>query len=939
MNIEKIERCVVKIECIPNEEDEDKILGTGFFIDKNLVITSGHVIDEYYSDCYNVEVITYNSKRIKAKPLSSCKEGDLIVILKIEEDIDEIEGLLFTNNYEPNRDDKFLIFGYPKIKINEGFIQDGQVSRKKQIVNSNSDIELKLDSNSKIPDYSGYSGSPFIINGMLVGVVQEQTIVGGQALSIGVSSFQMIKEFIPKKYVTEDRYKKKLKYDIKKYTESQIQQNIKTKKYIPEIFIENGNLKEKCRFMTDPVLFYKKILEDIERFEFIELNRKFNVLRLNKFTININSNLKDNINLFNLREKSREIKVFLESKVSELEQIISNLNPDDFDYNEKDYIYDIKSSMNAKNIINNWIDLVDMLNYKCILITEHAGQGKTNFICDLTKNVLIKKSIDTLYINAIDLSYDSIELSIERIILERLGYNFNSFISKIEDIAKEKNKPFVIVIDGLNENSDIDKFRQNLELFIKKIRDYEFVRLVMTCRIELFEERFNNLKKYYNDYIKNVDTLRKVSDVFEERIYNGYLEHFSITETQINELAKYRLLQNTLLLRVFCETYKGKVLPPQNDICMFDLFEEYWKVKISQISKRYLLPEFIFEKLLDKILNYMITNQLYNKIEISKLMLTNDEYNLLKKLLDEDILFRKDEKILKGLRNITVEVISFVFDEFRDYALANFIMLHFDNYDRKEYTNLIKNITNKKNEVSEGVSKYLFFESKKIKNDEFDEILKNQEWYKEVYTKNIFSVNDEYITPEDISKILNGIKLDKRLGWYIVYNLLSRYDESVYKKLGISLLIDTIKNFNDKEYNDYIAPIANSYINEDENFIISNYDVKVNPRKHSIFKFIITILNTDYYKYLHIYIEYTKEYLEKSIQNLKYFLNSNNTIIINNVRSIIRAIKQDILMNEVDKDIEDSIKYIEDNLSELERENNIILEWIQQSNLMEEDKK
>ena len=38
-----------------------------------------------------------------------------------------------------------------------------------------------------------------------------------------------------------------------------------------------------------------------------------------------------------------------------------------------------------------------------------------------------------------------------------------------------------------------------------------------------------------------------------------------------------------------------------------------------------------------------------------------------------------DEKILKGLRNITVEVISFVFDEFRDYALANFIMLHFDN--------------------------------------------------------------------------------------------------------------------------------------------------------------------------------------------------------------------------------------------------------------------
>ncbi|CEP99113.1 V8-like Glu-specific endopeptidase [[Clostridium] sordellii] len=915
MNLEEVEKSVVKIECIPNEEDEDIILGTGFFIDTNIVVTSGHVIDEYYTDDYNISIITYNGKKIKAKPLNSCKEGDLITILKLEEEIEEIHTLLFTKNYEINRADKFLIFGYPKVKIDGGHVQDGEVSRKRQNIKSNADLELKLDSSSRLPSYNGYSGSPFIINGMLVGVVQEQSIINGQALSIGVSSFDMTKQFIPEKYLIEDKHKKKLKDGVIEYTKSQINKNIETKKYIPEIFVENGNLKEKCRLMTDPILFYEKILEDIERYKFRGLNRILTILGLNKFTIDIDFDLKKNVNLYNVRDKSYQIKLLLESKKNELEILRKSLNPDNFNYNKKDYIYNIKSGLSDEWVIKDWIDLVDILNYRSLLITEHAGQGKTNFICDLTKNVLLNKSIDTLYINAVDLSFDSIELSLERIILDRLGYNFNSFIFNIEKITKEKNKPFVLVIDGLNENANINKFSQNLELFIERIKDYEFIRVVMTCRVELFDERFNNLKKYYNSYLKNIDTLRIVNDVFEERIYYGYLSHFGLSGSQIDEFAMNKLVNNTLLLRIFCETYRDKVLPPINDICIFDLFEEYWEVKIYQISQRYSLDKLIFEKLLDKILDYMISNQLYNKVEISALDLTTEELDLLKKLLDEDILFRKDEKVKKGLREITVYIISFVFDEFRDYALANFVMLHFDDYERKEYISLIKDITNKDNEVSEGISKYLFFESKKIKNDEFDEILRSQEWYMKVYTDNIFSVNDDYITQEDINIILTGIRSDISLGSYTIDNLLNRYDENVFKNLGISLLIDTIKNFNDEEYNDYIVPIAESYINKGDNFIISNYDVKVNSRKHSIFKFIVTILDTDYHRYLDIYIEYTREYLEKSIENLKYFLDSNNTIIINNIREIIRAIKrEDILTNELNKSIKDNIEYIETSL-------------------------
>ena len=40
---ERIEKCVVQVECINRFDNKDKELGSGFFIDKNIVVTASHL--------------------------------------------------------------------------------------------------------------------------------------------------------------------------------------------------------------------------------------------------------------------------------------------------------------------------------------------------------------------------------------------------------------------------------------------------------------------------------------------------------------------------------------------------------------------------------------------------------------------------------------------------------------------------------------------------------------------------------------------------------------------------------------------------------------------------------------------------------------------------------------------------------------------------------
>ena len=190
---ERIEKCVVQVECINRFDNKDKELGSGFFIDKNIVVTASHVISKYYDnpskyDIYIIPIKAEIDKDIKAIKVINGEYNDYVSLLQLEEEVKNINPMKFTLGYEIKRGDEYYAFGHPSAKKTVGHTIEDKVST---TVNRCQSIKIDWDLqivNQKLSTFEGFSGSPIIINNMLVGIIQVESKTNGQAISLGMSS-------------------------------------------------------------------------------------------------------------------------------------------------------------------------------------------------------------------------------------------------------------------------------------------------------------------------------------------------------------------------------------------------------------------------------------------------------------------------------------------------------------------------------------------------------------------------------------------------------------------------------------------------------------------------------------------------------------------------------------------------------------------------------
>jgi len=72
---------------------------------------------------------------------------------------------------------------------------------------------------------------------------------------------------------------------LKQLLTNQIEKQKKTAKYIPDIFVENHDAKETCRFFAVPENFWEKVLWDINKLNFNHLNRQLNRIGIKSFEV------------------------------------------------------------------------------------------------------------------------------------------------------------------------------------------------------------------------------------------------------------------------------------------------------------------------------------------------------------------------------------------------------------------------------------------------------------------------------------------------------------------------------------------------------------------------------------------------------------------------------------------------------------------------------
>lgn len=778
-----MEKYIVRVQSY--HKDECIEYGTGIMIAENFVLTPRHVT------CGDHHTVWICDKEDQAHII---KENNVAVVLEIGQS---------DNNYSVAdifSDDEIL--DEESVWSVSGFISSQQCEHRMSgsgIIFSLTeeaewDYHLAAITSGKTDNYQGLSGSPVLCDNRIVGILQMQAYNSSGALGVRMSSVKMFQDLLTKENFKPNVYQMLLKEACTQYAKGQINKNVTSKKYIADIFVEEGGYKENLRYFADPMLFLKKAICDAKTIDFENVN--FHLRKNGKQVIDF-SDLTENFSPTELEQVYSCLRDRISDAISWLKEFEEN---NDANISGLEKYYDIRqNSLNnsVKYYLSDIKDNIDFIGKKYILLTKDAGQGKTNFICEFALNFLMRKGYCSLYFNAYDFRENPMAFVKRKLSLDG-AYSFH-YANKI--LLWEWNsskRPTVIIIDGLNENTLVKNFGQCMRDFLEECQAYPYIKVIMTTRNEFLQERFAAIEEgTYSSVYKHIDMRYRGND-FKERIFWGYLCFFGITirENTLTNKSYDALTNDVLLLRFFCEVNENKKQIYVYDVYKYDVFRQYLNRKSLEYQKdqQVLNHQDSLYALLDKISAYMVREKTFFNIPSS--IFNETEQKLLYKMLDNEVIF-KDEQIMKtGMLMRNTVVISFTFDEFRDFCITNYILTHLT----EQHTFLtFWDQMNKENlTIREGVQKYIFYLARTESQEDLLPILEDLPEYENLYWRYIWGLEDRHFTAHDaeawrMQLIANGHHAKK-----IVHDLIGKYDCIFFVNINIRLLFEALDALADK---------------------------------------------------------------------------------------------------------------------------------------------
>jgi hypothetical protein len=670
---------------------------------------------------------------------------------------------------------------------------------------------------------------------------------------------------------------------------SQINSQINSGKYLKNTFLEVGNQKDYLRYFCSPIFYSDKIFDIIEVLDFRYLNICLEKKLQEPFLLEIEPFLieKESIGIDNSLDFFTRLHSHLEFK----KNFIGN-HPN---------LGNIRSSFEFK--VRDLVDDLVFFKSKVILITEMAGQGKTNFLCDFVENFLLKKNVLNVFLTGIEIKSDDIRKSIiKRIFPDDDDINFSDILEIVKEVCNKNNEYFIIIIDGINENYNTKEFSNSLELFISDMQKYDFVRIVLSCRSEYYKDNFTNLEdaSFSND-LTVIDSLmkRNVESKILEKFFNNYITHFNISFRHITEDVKGQLLSNFLLFRIFCETYENSDLDVIDNIYKEELFNNYYIKKTDEINKRLngsnLIGNIDIKNFIKKIISRMIEKKQYTNIVLDEILDSKDEKEVYVRFLDENILIKRDLINHGNSVLASSEVVNFTFDEFRDFLISDFLISNVFVKSKEEFSEFLLNEVNNDSPLIEGCSTFLFYKSRRIEDNELKAIIHAQNWFKKVFAKCIFNINDNDIKLSDkdtLKELLFDVSSSKT---NIIWNLI--FSGNV-KNLNIDYLFNNLLEMNEEQFklnfsdNFGLSNFRYNKINQEEilDFLSKKLDSGWvnNEIRHKFFELLIYMfLNEKSYYIKELYERYYFQNVKEATSQLKKVLNAKNEVLKDDINKFI----------------------------------------------------
>lgn len=681
---------------------------------------------------------------------------------------------------------------------------------------------------------------------------------------------------------------------LKRQVDKQLAKQINSEKYLKNTFIETGEQKDSLRYLCDPIFYAEKC--------FVEINM-MDLRVVNDFLVQ-KSHPSINIDFEQFNPSTKPITISNSSQI--FDKWYFHLKEKEYEFNS------IKiASMERLRIETKFkirINYVSFLKARVAIITEMAGQGKTNFLCDFTENFLTKRTIPTIFLTGPELNSSDLRQSILRKIFpDTIDFSFADLLLCIKDACYKDNKLFIVIIDAINENANPQEFSKSLEELISELLDYDFIRIVLSCRTEYYIKNFQTLEKssFKND-IQKVESLmsQHLDEELKNKILNIYFEYFGINWQRISNKAFNVLTRNFLLLRIFCDTYKNRNIEFIDNIYKEDLFESYYSFKSEEINIRLkgndeykLTGTFDIKNFIQTLVELMIETKCYVNIKLDSIIDKTQNKTMYVRFLDENILVRKD--ILpdeKGVFN-SPEVVNFTFDEFRDYLISSYLIKILYTASPEKFVSFIESELVDKSPLLEGCGTFLFFISRKAFEENLNKILTQQIWFDKVYLKNIFLLDETLITKYDVTVLKEKLNNNSPNNSTIILKLLNRYKIDEFKNLNINLLLEVLILFDDFRFKTVFASLFDqknsthspSAIMSDIVLIIKRVE-PTNILDHRIFEFLIYIFGTkDSLIAKSIYLKYYRKNEENGKLQLKNVLKCNCELLKSEVSQFIQT--------------------------------------------------
>jgi tetratricopeptide (TPR) repeat protein len=208
-------------------------------------------------------------------------------------------------------------------------------------------------------------------------------------------------------------------------------------------------------------------------------------------------------------------------------------------------------------------------------IAAEAGSGKTNLLVEMQRQYS-ESSLVSLLIRAARMEKRSLHEQITYLLNIQEDENLINY----PDIAGFQDAPTIILIDGINEATNAEELWKEI-LEISKVFTPGSFKFIVTCRantnadiqrwklvdeeVELLygegKEGENGLSAYVHWLTPlNMDEMKQAWEMYILKDKNKFKPQFSFDDLAALDRALYNQISNPLVLRLFLETYHGKVL-------------------------------------------------------------------------------------------------------------------------------------------------------------------------------------------------------------------------------------------------------------------------------------------------------------------------------------------------------------------------------------------